>query len=183
MNSSKIVCLGDSITWGYPYGPEYSWVALSGAVLGTTLINRGINGETALDLCYRFERHVISIAPDYVCIMVGTNDASIRVPVEDYKKNILKMTALAAENKIRQVLGLPIPSSDRFLENILQEYRKWLKEYSLASGIPLVDFTPVMTDNAGQIRYECYSDEVHPSKKGYRVMADLFAEFYRKVIK
>jgi acyl-CoA thioesterase I len=37
------------------------------------VINRGINGETALDMVARFERDVIGAAPDLVIWQVGTN--------------------------------------------------------------------------------------------------------------
>ncbi|MBU7005359.1 GDSL-type esterase/lipase family protein [Phosphitispora fastidiosa] len=183
VNSNKMVCLGDSITWGYPYGPEYSWVALAETALGTPMINKGINGETALDLWRRFARDVISNVPSHVFIMAGTNDASIGVSLEEFKRSILQMTAGAWEKEIRPVLGLPIPSSDRFLENNLQKYRQWLTEYSETSGVLVVDFSPAMTDLSGQINYGCYNDEVHPSKAGYRAMAGVFSEFYQNVIR
>ena len=183
MDSNKMVCLGDSITWGYPYGPEYSWVALSSAALGIPMLNKGINGETALDLWCRFARDVISAAPSHVFIMAGTNDASIRVSLEDFKRSILQMTAGAWKKEIRPVLGLPIPSSDIFLENNLQKYRKWLREYSETSGVLAVDFSPVMTNPSGQVNHGCYIDEVHPSKAGYRAMTDLFTEFYQNVVR
>jgi len=183
MDSNKMVCLGDSITWGYPYGPEYSWVALSGNILGIPMINKGINGETALDLWHRFARDVAFAAPSHVFIMAGTNDAGIGVSLEHFKGSILQMTAGAWEKEIRPVLGLPIPSYDMFLENNLQKYRQWLREYSETSGVLVVDFSPAMTGLSGQVNYGCYTDEVHPSKAGYRAMAGVFSEFYQNVIR
>ena len=42
----KIVCLGDSITYGFPFGPRVSWVAMLDQVLDAEIINQGINGNT-----------------------------------------------------------------------------------------------------------------------------------------
>ncbi|MDD3365087.1 MAG: GDSL-type esterase/lipase family protein, partial [Syntrophomonas sp.] len=52
----KVVCLGDSITWGFPHGTEYSWVRMLDDALSGEVINQGINGNTTSDMLDRFNR-------------------------------------------------------------------------------------------------------------------------------
>ncbi|MDR1160507.1 MAG: GDSL-type esterase/lipase family protein, partial [Syntrophomonadaceae bacterium] len=67
----KIVCIGDSITWGFPFGPEYSWVYQLEKSLEAEVINEGINGNTTSQMWRRFEHDVIKQRPSHVIIMGG----------------------------------------------------------------------------------------------------------------
>jgi lysophospholipase L1-like esterase len=60
MEGKKIVCLGDSLTYGYPYGPEVSWVYYVNSRSPLELINAGINGNTMEDLERRYQADVQS---------------------------------------------------------------------------------------------------------------------------
>lgn len=69
----KIVCLGDSLTWG-KYGGSY-FDALVRLMPDHTLINAGVGGNTVVNLLRRLESDVFVHNPDAVFIMVGGNDA------------------------------------------------------------------------------------------------------------
>jgi len=182
MTVTRLVCLGDSITWGFPYGNSYSWVAISAEVLGIPMINRGINGDTARDLLYRFERDVLAENPSHVFIMVGTNDAAINISLNSFQDKVLQMHAKSVAHGITPLLGLPIPSADRWLEYRLEKFRLWLTEFASANKIAFLDFSPGMLLDNRVINHNCYTDDVHPSKKGYRAMAGIFVEFYRNCL-
>ena len=71
----KIVCLGDSLTYGFPYGPQASWVTYLSNAYGPGLCNAGVNGNTMEDMAARFDRDVLAKKPAMVVILGGTNDA------------------------------------------------------------------------------------------------------------
>lgn len=71
----KIVCLGDSLTYGFPYGPGVSWVAYVSRICGLSLSNAGVNGNTMEDMAARFDRDVLAKKPATVVILGGSNDA------------------------------------------------------------------------------------------------------------
>lgn len=177
---SKIVCIGDSITWGYPYGPDYSWVGLAAKELAVPLVNRGINGETAEDLLRRFKDDVLVHNPSHVAILVGANDASMNISLESYQNNFKSLVDKAAASEIVPIVSLPVPTIDRWLEYRLEKYRLWLKHFVQENGYLLLDYTPAMLSADGTVNLACYSDEVHPSKFGYSSMSDIFKEFCRK---
>lgn len=175
---SKIVCIGDSITWGFPYGPDYSWVDIAARDLGIQMINRGINGDTADGLINRLARDVLAYRPTHVMIMIGSNDARIGVTLKAYGKQVANIVAKAMKNKIVPIIGLPVPSGDNWLEYTLVKYRQWLKSFASSGNMGLVDFSPAMSLLNGTLKKECYSDGVHPSKTGYQAMAGVFSEFF-----
>lgn len=69
----KIVCFGDSLTWG-GYGGDYV-SELAALMPEHTFINAGQGGNTVVNLLRRFEADVLSHEPDGVFIMIGGNDA------------------------------------------------------------------------------------------------------------
>jgi lysophospholipase L1-like esterase len=69
----RIVCLGDSLTWG-KYGGSYV-NALASLKPEHTFINAGVGGDTVVNLARRLESDVIAQTPDAVFVMVGCNDA------------------------------------------------------------------------------------------------------------
>lgn len=182
MRNVSLVCLGDSITWGFPYGPHCSWVEISQKALGLSMINRGINGDTAEDLLERFNSDVLDLKPSHVTIMVGTNDATMGMTLEEYSRCIQTMCLDAAKADISAIIALPVPSADRWLEYTLDKYRHWLRNYADKNKVPLLDFCPGMKMPDGSINMEFYVDEVHPNKKGYEAMAERFTDFARKFL-
>lgn len=180
MRNMSLVCLGDSITWGFPYGPHCSWVDISQKALGLTMINRGINGDTAEDLLERFNRDVLDHGPSHVIIMVGTNDATIGMTLDEYSKCIKKMCLDAATAGIAAIIALPVPSADKWLEYTLDKYRHWLRCYADKNKLHLLDFGQGLKLPDGSINMEFYIDEVHPNKKGYEAIAAQFIHFARK---
>ena len=69
----KIVCLGDSLTWG-GYGGNYV-DALRRLMPEHEFVNAGVGGNTVINLLRRLDDDVLVHEPDAVLIMVGGNDA------------------------------------------------------------------------------------------------------------
>lgn len=182
MSNVNLVCLGDSITWGFPYGPHYSWVEISRKALGLSMINRGINGETSEDLLERFKRDVLDPKPSHVVIMVGTNDATIGMTSDEYSNCIDRMYMDAVSAEISPIIAMPVPSADKWLEYALEKYRYWLGNFAEKNKLRLLDFGPGMKLPDGTINREFYVDDVHPSKKGYEAMALQFNDYARKFL-
>jgi lysophospholipase L1-like esterase len=69
----NIVCFGDSLTQGTFGAGVVDHVAA--AFPNHRFLNKGINGDTSLNLYRRVTRDVIAYRPDGVLIMIGVNDA------------------------------------------------------------------------------------------------------------
>jgi lysophospholipase L1-like esterase len=123
-----ILFQGDSITDGgrqrtgsdynHIMGQDYAYIiaAAVGAEhpeLDLNFINRGISGNTVLDLAARWQDDTLSIKPNFLSILIGINDtihAGDRAEsVEQYKDTYDKLlaTTIAALPNTKIVLGEP----------------------------------------------------------------------------
>lgn len=87
----KIVCIGDSITYGYNVDYNQSWIHPARQKTGYEIINCGINGDTSGGMLARFYDDVITEKPDYVHIMGGVNDIICINNADIVKPNIMAM--------------------------------------------------------------------------------------------
>ena len=179
-----IVCLGDSITYGYPYGPEFSWVKLLADKLGVEMLNKGVNGDTLTQMASRFQREVVENKPALVIILGGTNDAFMGVDLPIVKSAISYMVEQSFIAGIYPLLGLPLAvSGEGILSDIspeeiqavgltLEVIRDWIKEYAAKQCLTILDFfSPLLiaSKSIGDPQY--FVDGYHPNQAGYRQLS------------
>lgn len=168
----KIVCIGDSITYGFPYGSNASWTRYLGEATGHQIINRGINGNTTSEMIDRFDRHVIRENPDWVTVMGGTNDVVWRESIDRITWNLREMIEKAEAAGIKVVLGLLVPVEEPEMEARVTRIRSWTVQYAREHQLPVIDFYSVFIDDHGFIRSDLLLDGAHPTEEGYRRMFD-----------
>lgn len=175
----RIVALGDSITYGFPYLPDYSWVHLAADELGLQMINKGINGDTTWGMLERFSADVLAHRPSHVIILGGANDAFERIAAQEVLDNIRQMVEAAVDNAIVPFIGLPTPCNFAE-ETLLAKYRQSLRQYAVTEGIDVIDFYSAMLNLTGPgIREGLHVDGIHPNEAGYQIMAGAAADFLR----
>lgn len=169
----KVVCLGDSITWGFPFGPEYSWVRMLNDELDGVFINQGINGNTTSDMLKRFDRAVIKHNPSHVIIMGGINDVMWQDSFDRITLNLKTMAEKAKKEGINVILGTPTGVDDPKIEILLTRIRNWIKNYALQNDISVIDFAAAFFDSNGAVRCDLLlADGGHPTKEGYKAIFD-----------
>ena len=177
-----IICIGDSITHGFPYGPAWSWVAVLDKTLPVEIINRGVNGNTTGNMLARFQNDVLNFNPVITVIMGGTNDAWLGAGLAKVKANLTAMVERSRKHHVLPIMGLPVPLSpggDDFFPGLeeasemLDQYRSWIRDYCQTHDLPLIDFyTPMLTPGSIYGRPAYFLDGVHPSQAGYLAMAE-----------
>lgn len=70
---SRVIFLGDSLTWG-GYGGNYVEAVRKQVGNRHEIINAGVGGNTTINLLRRLGRDVLAQEPDQVLVMVGGND-------------------------------------------------------------------------------------------------------------
>ena len=165
----KLVCLGDSLTYGYGVPRKDCWVSLCAERTGHTLS--------------RFGRDVLNERPDRVLIMGGANDIFLTGSDLRARADLGALVHQSVAAGIRPMLGLPIPLSpalvpppwteltDFFaLEPVFRAYRDWLLRFAGIFRIQTVDFSlPAFAPPEGM---RLYLDGLHPNREGHRLMAD-----------
>lgn len=168
----KIVCLGDSITYGFPWGPSVSWVTMLGRALeDAEVINRGINGNTTGDMLRRFDRSVLAHNPTHVIIMGGINDVVVGESFDRITCNIRNMVERALQEKIKVILGLPTAVDEPVWEKLLERLRVWMKDYAAEKNLTVIEFNKAFYDEKGRVRTDLLlADGGHPNTEGYKAM-------------
>ena len=171
------VFFGDSITdaWGRS---ETTGVFFP----GKGYVNRGISGQTTPQMLVRFQQDVVHLQPAAVVILAGTNDIagntgpSTQQMIED---NYTSMAEIAKQNGIKVVFASITPAfaypwkpGIQPVERI-RELNKWLQDFCSRNGCVYLDYYSSMADANGAMLPGLSSDGVHPTAKGYSVMAPL----------
>ena len=178
----KIVCLGDSLTYGYGVPRKDCWVSLAAQATGHTLVNKGVSGDTTGGMLARFARDVLAQRPRRVLLMGGVNDLLFGGSDAPARANLAALAHQAAAAGVRPMIGLPppvypdaVPPAWRTLARwdtmvpALDAYRAWLTDFARAFGLPTVDFAVpglLPPEGAGH-----YLDGLHPDAQGHRLMA------------
>ncbi|TDT51340.1 GDSL-type esterase/lipase family protein [Fonticella tunisiensis] len=179
----KIICIGDSLTYGYGVNKGECWVDLLKKKLDANIINKGQNGNTTTDMLFRFGEDVIFQKPDRVIIMGGTNDL---LNGYDHKHIIPKVKIMieeAIKNDILPVLIIQIPvypdMSKKYWSSYpdynrinyeLQEYRKWALNYAHEQNIQIIDFYKIFMEYTHNNFEGCYIDGIHPSAEVHELL-------------
>lgn len=181
----RIVCLGDSLTFGFGLRRGQDWVSLAALATSHELINKGVCGDTTGGMLARFGAAVLEFRPAAVIIMGGTNDILTSGSDGAAKNNMAAMIQQALAAGVAPIVGLPIPADpprvrEEWLvladfddaNRILFSYSEWLKKYCTVFKVPVVDFSGLFVKD-GQLRSELYWDGIHPNAAGHAVMANL----------
>jgi lysophospholipase L1-like esterase len=130
----KIVCLGDSLTWG-GYGGSYV-EELRRLLTKHEFINAGYGGNTVVNLLRRLDKDVLAQQPDGVFILIGGNDA-------------VSYCQPKTRSYYRQAQGI----EDGFitLDQFDAVYRSLLEQLQLAHvvawvGLPPAEYNPLIVE-------------------------------------
>ena len=174
--SHKIVFIGDSITEGWlEFDPDF--------FRKNSFINRGIGGQTSPQILLRFKQDAIHLNPKMVVINCGTNDIAENTGPSSpamIVDNITSMAEICMKNNITVALSTILPVFKySWNENILNvpekisSVNKMLRKYSEDNNIQFIDYYSSMVDGQKGLMSAYGSDGVHPTKEGYKVMADI----------
>ncbi len=200
----KLVMIGDSITdagrsrpgaesTGGPLGRGY--VALVDTLLGAVypdqliwIVNTGISGNTVRDLKARWQADVLDLKPDWVSIMVGTNDVwrqfdsprqpDKAVPVEEYAATLDDLVTRTRAVTEGLVLLTPFylePNRQEPMRAQMDRYGAVVGKLAAAHGALFVD-TQAAFDEFLAVAYTATlsRDRVHPNDVGSMVLARAF---------
>lgn len=177
---NRVVFMGDSITDNMHneqrFGPFFP---------GKPYLNRGIGGQTTVQMLIRFYPDVIALQPKAVIIFGGTNDIAGNlgpVTLESVENNLAAMADMARGAGIRVIMasvtpvcdlpGRPPMTTGRPPATIL-ELNAWIKSYAAAHDAIYLDYYSATVDDKGFFKADMTADGLHPTMKGYEAMNPL----------
>ena len=184
-----IICLGDSLTYGYGVRRAQCWTELAAKMSGWNVVNRGICGDTTGGMLVRLReilREEIG-ERDERCflLMGGCNDIFFSGCSTGARENMAAMAhQLFAEGEMPLIAVGPgiadgsYPSMWSDLVDfpeagkVIRQYYEWLERFCSSFGVRMIDFRGDFRDREGNIRTELYLDGLHLNPEGHRVMAE-----------
>jgi len=196
--NERVLFQGDSITDGnrgrsadpnHILGHGYAFIiaARHGAAFPERKLdfyNRGVSGNTVLDLEKRWAKDTLALKPDLLSVMIGVNDQSHGVPLEAYEATYDKLlTDARAQNpKLKLVLiepfvrhpGKPVPEGIVARQAIVAKLAQ-------KHGAALVKLQKLFDEAAAKTADDYWVwDTVHPTYRGHQLLADEWERVVRE---
>lgn len=175
IDPGAVVFVGDSITAGFP---------LITAFPELRTVNRGIPGDTSIQVLERMQESVYDLDPATVVLMIGTNDLGHGGTVEQAVENTARIVRLVQTNEpqARIVLQSVYPVYDGDPDALarsavglrtndaLDEVNSALRALAGLAGVEFVDVNTALRGDDG-LRVEYTVDGLHLSAAGYQAVA------------
>lgn len=194
---TRILFQGDSITDGnrgrsadpnHILGHGYAFIiaAKFGAAFPEAKLeffNRGISGNTVLDLEKRWQADTLALKPDVLSILIGVNDQTKSVPLDQYEQVYDKLLAdaRAANPKLKLVLGEPFVKPTGTPNDDIQKRQAIVARLAQKHGAALVHFQRIFDEAVKRAPADYWIwDNVHPTYSGHQLMADEWERVVRE---
>lgn len=170
-SNEVILTFGDSLTYGYGAGSTAnSYPAKLEEITGYSVINAGVNGDTAKAAGYRINDLISKHSPSLVLIGLGGNDM-LRKNDKNLKEDLSNIINQFKSNGINVVLlAMPRPQMN-LMGQRLRDYELY-NEIASENDIFLIEniFSKYLSDNSYK------SDMIHLNAQGYDLVARDIAE-------
>lgn len=172
---ATILCLGDSLTFGYGAPPNAGYPLQLELLTGHVTQNAGVNGDTSEGALTRLPALLQENTPGLVLVSIGGNDFLRRVPIETTRSALRQIIASARTSAQVALIAEPTPDA-------LAAAAGSLKDHTLYAGLAKETGTPLFADGWSYVlsRAELRSDPIHANAEGYKVFATRLAQWLRE---
>lgn len=174
-SGSKVVALGDSLTFGYGADKSQSYPTILAQKTGWNIVNMGVSGDTTQKALDRMDS-VIAEQPKLVLLGIGGNDVLRRVAPSDTKANLVRIIKILQDKNIPVVLIAEPHLSASALFGKASDNPVY-KEVASEMNIPLLEkaWSEILSDDSLK------SDQIHANGAGYAKFAENLYEFLKEL--
>lgn len=201
---SRILFQGDSITdgnRGRSADPNHilghGYVFIIAAKFGAAFpeaklefVNRGVSGNTVLDLAKRWQKDTLDVKPDVLSVLIGVNDKGRGVPLDQYEQTYDKLLtdAKAANPQIKLVLCEPFVVNHRATtpqqgspNADIAKRQTIVAHLAKKHNAAIVHFQAAL-DRATERAPASYWiwDDIHPTYSGHHILAEEWEQAVRE---
>lgn len=167
-----ILCVGDSITYGFGVAEHYPSRLATRTGTDHTVINAGINGESAAQLRNRIGSVMANYQPTHVAILIGTNDVMWWNNLDQAADHIIEIARQVQAFGAVPVVGTVPPvigqASGRAARVQYLNDRIWANR--IAGDYLVAEVGNAFGSGAGLMQ----ADGFHPNDVGMQVIANTF---------
>jgi lysophospholipase L1-like esterase len=169
---ANVIAFGDSLTAGYGAGAGEDYPSALAKMIGTTVLNSGVSGDTTEAALARVQADVLEHDPRIVIVGLGGNDFMRGVPIASTEANLREIVrTIQRAGAMVVILGFRFPSLQVSYEKM---YERVAKEERCLLIDDLLD--GILSNPSLK------SDEIHPNGRGYQLMAERVAGPCRRLI-
>ncbi len=173
---ATLLCLGDSLTFGYGATPDTSYPQQLEQMTGHVTQNAGVNGDTSEGALARLPALLQANRPGLVLVSIGGNDFLRRIPPERTRAALRQLLQTASASTQVVLIAQPQPAFMAAAMGSLDDHPVYA-QVAGETGVPLFagGWSEVLS------RAELRSDQIHATAEGYRVFAQRLADWLRKM--
>lgn len=185
----NILCIGDSLTYGYDVPLSQRWTNIVAKTLGVMITNEGICGDTTKGMAYRLDFLDLH-KYDAFFLMGGSNDVLTDVPLAEITAQLTALTERFKATQKPVFLGIPpvtMPESAYYgwqakadvqrHNTTLQELGVYIRLLAKEKGCYLIDCNEALQEDSS-----LYADGVHPNAAGYAKIAALVGKTFSPIL-
>lgn len=186
----KILCLGDSLTFGTGVRRNESWLSLVQKDYNWNMINRGIPGDTTGGILTRLTSEIERAQPNAIAVTGGANDIFASGDDHPARANITAIVNQTLARGITPIVCSPPPihpaacpaNIAQFInpdtaQIRLRDYAAWIQQFCTAFSLVHVDFwSPLESARNQPDKKNLYPDGIHPGPIGHKIMAETFGK-------
>lgn len=172
---SKVIALGDSLTYGYGANKETAYPTVLAELTGWNVINSGINGNTSQDILNRLDK-VIAQQPELVLLGIGGNDVLRKIDSQITKNNIIEIIQkLKAKNIHAVLIAQPYFSTSILFGKATDN--PIYQEIAESEQVPLFKdgWSAILSDKSLR------SDQIHANATGYKKFAANLYQYLKEL--
>jgi lysophospholipase L1-like esterase len=172
ITTESTVFLGDSLTEGFDL--DYFFPLID-------LVNRGISGDTTIQVSFRLDE-IVNSRPARVFLMIGINDLFHGFSPEEVTSNIREIM-----ERLKDTPGfflqsiLPVNETNLLvgtnLNTLIHETNNQLRRYCKGEKFTFLDFHSAFLNNSGQMDSKYTYDGAHLTHEGYHLWASLLKSY------
>jgi len=184
----RLICIGDSLTYGYGVSFGKNWIAEITNLTGIKALNFGINGDTTGYMLERVTRNIIPnvIKPGDLAIVMGGENDVLTYGADEYSvNNVMRIVDELKNHGINSIVGIQpgfYESVTPFygplsLQKLNENYNKFadsLIEECMKKSIIFLDLRETF-----QGKSQLFIDGVHPNEEGHYMIAKKLEEILR----
>lgn len=199
-SGARILFIGDSITdmnRGLSADPNHilghGYVFIIAARQGAKFpesnldfINRGISGNTVLDLEKRWKQDVLDLKPDLLSVLIGVNDYTKKIPLDHYEQvyDNLITEARTSNPNLKLVLCAPFLKPTGQIDETVIKMQEIVAKLAKKHVAALVKLQPILDEATKRATADYWIwDNVHPTYRGHQLMADEWERAVRAFFK
>lgn len=172
---SKVVALGDSLTFGYGADKGQDYPSVLAELTGWQIDNMGVNGDTTANVLDRLDA-VVAKLPQLVLLGIGGNDVLRRVNASQTKANLVSIINQLQAKQISVILIAQPHLSASALFGKASDNPIY-KEVADELKVPLLEkaWSKILSDD------KLKSDQIHANAQGYAKFAQDLHAFLQSI--